>query len=124
MTDRNRFLQVEPCRVPTSLHTTMGHAQRPSMYRLNHRKMWMSSRQLLFEGFHRRLLNFALELCLQLRSILKRQIFDKHDNKYLEMLYDRKLQRNLRVCIWLKLIIQMMFVTNGMPLKVRMCIFE
>ena len=89
MTDRNRFLQVEPCRVPTSLHTTMGHAQRPSMYRLNHRKMWMSSRQLLFEGFHRRLLNFALELCLQLRSILKRQIFDKYENKYLEMLYDR-----------------------------------
>ena len=124
MTDRNRFLQVEPCRVPTSLHTTMGHAQRPSMYRLNHRKMWMSSRQLLFEGFHRRLLNFALELCLQLRSILKRQIFDTYENKYLEMLYDRKLQRNLRVCIWLKLIIQMMFVTNGMPLKVRMCIFE
>ena len=116
MTDRNRFLQVEPCRVPTSLHTTMGHAQRPSMYRLNHRKMWMSSRQLLFEGFHRRLLNFALELCLQLRSILKRQIFDKYENKYLEMLYDRN--------IWLKLIIQMMFVTNGMPLKVRMCIFE
>ena len=91
MTDRNRFVQVEPCRVPVSLHTTMGHAQRPSMYRLNHRKMWMSSRQLLFEGFHRRLLNFALELCLQLRSILKRQIFDKHDYKYLEMLYDRNM---------------------------------
>lgn len=98
MTDRNRFLQVEPCRVPTSLHTTMGHAQRPSMYRLNHRKMWMSSRQLLFEGFHRRLLNFALELCLQLRSILKRQIFDKHDYKYLEMLYDRKTDYSNDVC--------------------------